>query len=189
MVEALEAAEPGLRKGNPWDAGLITAVERAEAQLNGGLVGQHLRQRVVQLRKDVDILAKIERIRLSRGEVRDGHFHFEGSHLQYARAFREYGIDVETLGGGGGGRSGAGLGDPRTSGGRARRLDRCAVERRPEAGSEGETAGHCQAGGPGPVDESAARYEAVRGYQRSGTTGPVGTGRGTTQSRTGTVGT
>jgi len=30
VVEALEAAEPGLRQGNPWDAGLITAVQAAE---------------------------------------------------------------------------------------------------------------------------------------------------------------
>jgi tetratricopeptide (TPR) repeat protein len=93
VLEALEAAGPGLRQGNPWDAGLITAVQKAEAQLSGGLVRPHLRQRVAQLHKDVEMLAEMERIRLDRDhrdEPRSGH--------EYARAFKEYGIDVETLG-------------------------------------------------------------------------------------------
>jgi tetratricopeptide (TPR) repeat protein/serine/threonine protein kinase len=96
--EALEAAGPGLREGNPHDPVLITVVQRAEAQLGGGMVGEELRRRVEQLQKDVQMLAELERIRLDQAGVRDGHFDRTGADLQYVKAFREYGIDVETLG-------------------------------------------------------------------------------------------
>jgi serine/threonine protein kinase len=95
--EALAAAEPGLREGNPWDRSLVSAVERAEAQM-GGLLSRDLRQKVEQLRKDVRMLAEMEGIRLDQAHVRDGHFDREGSDPRYAQAFRDYGIDVETLG-------------------------------------------------------------------------------------------
>jgi tetratricopeptide (TPR) repeat protein len=96
--EALAAAEPGLREGNPYDPALTGAAQRAEAQLGGGLVGQDLRRRVEQLHKDVRMLGELERIRLDQAGLRDGHFDRAGSVPQYARAFREYGIDVEALG-------------------------------------------------------------------------------------------
>jgi tetratricopeptide (TPR) repeat protein len=97
VQEALEAAEPRLRKGNPWDIALISALRRAEAQLGGRLVSQDLRQRVEQLQKDVQMLAELEKIRLDQAWGRDGHYDEEGSGTQYARAFRAYGIDVEIL--------------------------------------------------------------------------------------------
>jgi tetratricopeptide (TPR) repeat protein/tRNA A-37 threonylcarbamoyl transferase component Bud32 len=98
ILEALAAAGPGLREGNPWDPALITAVQRGEAQLGGNVVGHGLRRRVEQLHKDVKMLADLERIRLDQTEVRDNKYDFAGSNAQYARAFREYGIDVEALG-------------------------------------------------------------------------------------------
>jgi Flp pilus assembly protein TadD/serine/threonine protein kinase len=97
VEEALAAAEPGLRQGNPWDHELIAAAQRAEAQLGGGAVRPELRRRVEQLQKDVRMLAELERIRLDKANVRDGHFDSRSADPQYASAFRDYGIDVETL--------------------------------------------------------------------------------------------
>jgi tetratricopeptide (TPR) repeat protein len=97
VEEALAAAEPGLQQGNPWDRELIAAMQRAEAQLGGGAVRPELRRRVEQLRKDVRMLAEPERIRLDQARVRDGHFDWASADPQFASAFREYGIDVETL--------------------------------------------------------------------------------------------
>jgi serine/threonine-protein kinase len=98
IQEALQAAEPRLREGNPWDPALITALQRAEAQLGGNMVGQGLRRRVEQLHKDVTMLAELERIRLDQTGVLDNHFDAGAADGQYARAFRGYGIDVDALG-------------------------------------------------------------------------------------------
>jgi tetratricopeptide (TPR) repeat protein len=96
--EALEAAGPGLREGNPWDPALMSAAQRAEALLGSGLLGPQSRSRVEQLHKDVKMLAALERIRLDRGGVRDGLFDLTGWEPQYAPAFWEYGIDMEAPG-------------------------------------------------------------------------------------------
>src|SRR5262249_7279291 len=63
----------------------------------GGLLSPELQRRVEQLQKDVRMLAELERIRLDQTAVRDGHFDNAGSALEYATAFREYGIDAEAL--------------------------------------------------------------------------------------------
>jgi serine/threonine protein kinase/Flp pilus assembly protein TadD len=97
VQEALQAAEPGLQQGNPWDPALISALRRAEAQLESGLLNPALRRQVEQLQKDVQMLADLERIRLSWAKVRDNHFDRTGSELQFAKAFTDYGIDLETL--------------------------------------------------------------------------------------------
>jgi serine/threonine protein kinase/Flp pilus assembly protein TadD len=96
--ETLEAAAPGLREGNPWDPALMAAAQRAEALLGSGLLGPQSRRRVEQLQKDAQMLAALERIRLDRGEVRDGYFFLTGRDPRYAPAFREYGIDMEAPG-------------------------------------------------------------------------------------------
>jgi Flp pilus assembly protein TadD len=96
--EALEAAAPGLRQGNPRDPTLTTAVQRAEAQLSGGTIGAALRQRVEQLQKDVQMLLQLERIRLDQTWTLDeDFFNRTASDAEYARAFRTYGIDVAAM--------------------------------------------------------------------------------------------
>jgi hypothetical protein len=98
VKEALAAAEPGLRQGNPWDHELVAAAQRAAAQLDGGLLGPESRRRAEQLQKDVRMLAELERLRLDQAVgVRDNHYDSSGSGRQYATAFRDYGIDVEVL--------------------------------------------------------------------------------------------
>ena len=99
VVEALQTAEPLLLAGDPYvDSALTTATRRAEALLGSGVVGTELGQRVQQLLADQDMLVKLEEIRLSQAEVKDDHFDTSSADSAYARAFREYGIDVEALG-------------------------------------------------------------------------------------------
>jgi tetratricopeptide (TPR) repeat protein len=100
--DALAVAGPALRQGNPWDPALVAAAERASAQLHDGLVGPDLRLRAEQLRKDVRMLAELERIRIEVAvKETPGFAHVLISRTdpdrQYLLAFREYGIDLEVL--------------------------------------------------------------------------------------------
>jgi serine/threonine protein kinase/Flp pilus assembly protein TadD len=98
VVEALQVAEPKLREGNPHDPQLITAAQKAEAQLGSGVIRSGLRHQVEQLLADLKILENIEEIRLGQAAVKEDHFDRAGADPAYAQAFREYGIDVEALG-------------------------------------------------------------------------------------------
>jgi tetratricopeptide (TPR) repeat protein len=98
VAEALAVAERQLRQGNPHDPELVTAVGKAEAQLASGVVREGLRERVEQVLADLAMLAKLEDIRLAQAATKDNHFDVAGADPAYARAFREYGIDVEMLG-------------------------------------------------------------------------------------------
>ncbi len=69
VLEALEAAEPRLRVGNPADLALLSAAERIEAQLGGGAVGPEVRRRAEQFLRDLQMLADLEDIRLRLAET------------------------------------------------------------------------------------------------------------------------
>jgi Flp pilus assembly protein TadD len=95
VLEALEAANPGLRDGNPHDPALIAAVERAEAQLGSGVLGQELQHRVEQLRLDHLMLARLEDAYLQPfASSKEGEFDYARADQLYAYAFTEYGIEV-----------------------------------------------------------------------------------------------
>jgi hypothetical protein len=98
VVEALEAAEPKLRQGNPRDPELIAAARKADALLASGVVRTELRQQVENLLADLAMLAKLEDIRLEQTAVKDDHFDTAAADPAYAQAFRDYDIDVEMLG-------------------------------------------------------------------------------------------
>jgi serine/threonine protein kinase/Flp pilus assembly protein TadD len=74
---------------NKWAEGLV-AVRRAEVLLESRGGGDALRRRARDLRRDLDMIANLEDTRLlyRRNESIPGN---------YAKAFRTYGIDVETL--------------------------------------------------------------------------------------------
>jgi serine/threonine protein kinase/tetratricopeptide (TPR) repeat protein len=95
--EAWEEAQPGLRQGNPWDPALISALRRAEAQRDSGLLNPEWRRQVEQLQKDVQMLTDLEAARLERANVRDSGFDGTRSAAQYAQAFKKYGIDMGIL--------------------------------------------------------------------------------------------
>jgi tetratricopeptide (TPR) repeat protein len=94
VCEALEAAGPGLRQGNPYAPALIAAVQRAKALRDAGLVDPELRGRVEQLLRDLEMLTRLDQARLkcmSPGKI---EMNYEGADLLYAEAFNEYGVDV-----------------------------------------------------------------------------------------------
>jgi tetratricopeptide (TPR) repeat protein len=99
VLEALEEAAPGLRRGNPHDPALTAVVQRAEAQRDAGGVGAEVRARVEQLRRDVEMLARLENARLqaAAGSKETG-FDYAGADRLYAQAFERYNLDVTSLG-------------------------------------------------------------------------------------------
>jgi serine/threonine protein kinase/Tfp pilus assembly protein PilF len=94
--EALEAAKPGLHKGDPRDPALILALQQAEAQLRGGAVGKEWQERVGQLERDVQMLAQLERLRLQDRPVR-GATRTTPLRLDYESLFWSYGINWDAL--------------------------------------------------------------------------------------------
>jgi tetratricopeptide (TPR) repeat protein len=94
VVEALDDAAPRLEKGNPHDPVLIAAVERAEAQLDSGVLGPELQGRVRQLRRDLDMLRKMEEARLQPAAGGNEMFDYAGADKLYTAAFKKYGLDV-----------------------------------------------------------------------------------------------
>src|SRR5262249_41930590 len=97
VLEALEAATPGLEEGNPWDRNLVSALRTAEAQLQQGHLSRELQGRVEQLQRDVIMLAELERLLLKKAQVLDEHFDEAGSADEYRQVFEAFGIDVPRL--------------------------------------------------------------------------------------------
>jgi tetratricopeptide (TPR) repeat protein len=98
VLEALEAAQPRLREGHPWDPALVSVAQRVEAQLDNGILGGEVRWRGEQLRRDVRMLAELDEIRLRQAESKEGAmFDAVGTAARYAATFTAYGIDVAAL--------------------------------------------------------------------------------------------
>jgi serine/threonine protein kinase/tetratricopeptide (TPR) repeat protein len=98
VLEALEAAEPRLREGHPWDSALLSAAQRVEAQLDSGILGPRVRRRAEQFRRDVRMLGDLDEIRLRQAESKDKEmWDSAGTEARYEAAFWAYGIDVVVL--------------------------------------------------------------------------------------------
>src|SRR5262249_42702508 len=91
---ALDEARLHLRH-EQW-ANAHAAVERAQGRLGGGGT-EDLRERFRQVRADLDMVARLEAIRLQRGQVRDGRFDLQGAGPAYAEAFRQFDLDLKNL--------------------------------------------------------------------------------------------
>jgi serine/threonine protein kinase/tetratricopeptide (TPR) repeat protein len=98
ILETLEAAEPRLRQGRPWDPALASAVQRVEVHLESGLVGPTVRGRAEQLQRDVRMLLDLDEIRL---QLMDGQAAAMGGIARIAErsaaAFSRYGLDAVAL--------------------------------------------------------------------------------------------
>jgi serine/threonine protein kinase/Flp pilus assembly protein TadD len=98
IEEALEAAQAGLREGNPANQALLSAAQRVQAQLDSGAVGPELRRRGEQFLRDVQMLADLDQTRLRRADRKEGvQFDVAGAEARYAELFAGYGIDVLAL--------------------------------------------------------------------------------------------
>jgi tetratricopeptide (TPR) repeat protein len=87
---ALERTELLQQQGH-WDEALAVLVV-AEGQVKSHGLGA-LRQRVGQSRRDLDMLRKLEEVRLRR----DNSFYFAGADQLYKAAFEGYGLDLTAL--------------------------------------------------------------------------------------------
>jgi serine/threonine-protein kinase len=83
-----------LRREGKWAAAL-TVARRAEALLADG--DPELRRRFTELGRDLEMAARLEEVRLRKSEVKGSRFDEARADPEYARAFRDYGIDVEAL--------------------------------------------------------------------------------------------
>src|SRR5262249_22883329 len=94
-VEAALKEAEAHQKASRWCEARI-ALARAEGRLGKG-GPKALRQRLEQMRKDIELVARLEEVRLSQANIKDGAFDRTGAADRYARAFRDHGIDVTAL--------------------------------------------------------------------------------------------
>ncbi len=70
---------------------------RAKAAVAGGEADPPTAERVHQRLRDLEFIDRLERIRMERATVVEGKFNHAGTDRDYARAFRDYGVDVDEL--------------------------------------------------------------------------------------------
>src|SRR5262249_25772939 len=91
----LDEAMPALAKGNPHDPVLMSAVERAAAQLPAGMVNPELQRRVEQLLLDQHMLTQLDEAHLQRSAVgQETGLDLAGAERLYARALGDSGWEV-----------------------------------------------------------------------------------------------
>src|SRR5262245_27407689 len=94
-VEAALKEAEAHQKTSRWCEARI-ALARAEGRL-GKDGPKALRRRLEQMRQDIELVARLEAVRLSQANVKDGAFDRTGAADRYAKAFRDHGIDLTTL--------------------------------------------------------------------------------------------
>jgi serine/threonine-protein kinase len=97
MREALDAAQAGLRQGNPWDPALVAAVERVKSQLTNLRSGSGLRRQVQDMLRDLQLISDLENVRLQMAVEKEGHFDVEMGDRLCAEAFQKADLDVDAL--------------------------------------------------------------------------------------------
>lgn len=84
-----------LQEQQKW-AEALAVVKQAHVLLsNGG--NENLRQRLTERIADLEMIVKLDNARLSAADVKEQHLDAEQAMAAYAKAFREYGIDVEAM--------------------------------------------------------------------------------------------
>ena len=96
QVESIFSEVDRLEKEQKWPEALAAA-RRAEAAVAGGEANTATAERVHQRLKDFEFIDRLEQIRMQQATWVEGKFDNAGADREYARAFREYGVDVEQL--------------------------------------------------------------------------------------------
>jgi tetratricopeptide (TPR) repeat protein/serine/threonine protein kinase len=96
QIELILEEVERLEREQKWPEALA-AVKRAEATLAGGDAGDAVRQRVGDALRDLAFVARLEQIRQDHAATVEGDSNSRGAVRDFARAFREYGVDVEAL--------------------------------------------------------------------------------------------
>lgn len=95
-VESALAEARTLEQQSKWSAAL-EATRRAQVVADSQAAGDELRAQVERLIRDLSIVVRLEEIRLETSAVKNEEFELKLGDRLYAQAFRDYGIDVETL--------------------------------------------------------------------------------------------
>src|SRR5215831_9484265 len=85
-VEAALKEAEAHQQASRWCEARI-ALARAEGRLGKG-GPKALRRRLEQLRTDLELVARLEEVRLSQANLKDGAFDRTGAAARYAKAFR-----------------------------------------------------------------------------------------------------
>jgi tetratricopeptide (TPR) repeat protein len=90
-----------LKEAEQWQEQLkwpeaLSAAKRAEGLLAGS-GSDELRERVRQLRKDLEMVLRVEEIPLLMSDMKENEFDYEAADQAYVKAFIDYGIDVAGL--------------------------------------------------------------------------------------------
>ncbi len=97
QVELILSEIDQLQREQKWAEALLAA-RRADAVVIGGEADAATVRRVRESLKDLEFLDRLEQIRMQRATSIDGSkFNDAGSDRNYARAFRDYGVDVDAL--------------------------------------------------------------------------------------------
>jgi serine/threonine protein kinase/Flp pilus assembly protein TadD len=75
----------------------MAETKRAEALLASDSGNEELRERVRQWRTDLDLVARLEEIRLERAAVKDEDWDRASADRAYRDEFRQYGLDIDAL--------------------------------------------------------------------------------------------
>jgi tetratricopeptide (TPR) repeat protein/serine/threonine protein kinase len=94
--QALQEADDFQAEGR-WPEALWAA-RRAEPLLRAGLVSEGLRRRVQERVTDLEMVDRLEQIRLQKAAYKGLGFDIGSADPAYARAFADYGLDVMSLG-------------------------------------------------------------------------------------------
>jgi len=85
-----------LEEEQKWPDALM-AVRRAEAAATGGEADAATTQRVHAWLKDLEFIDRLEQLRMEQAVTADVRFDHAGTDREYARAFREFGVDIDEL--------------------------------------------------------------------------------------------
>lgn len=95
VTGALNDAKPYQDRAE-WQLAM-SAVRRAESLIQTGPASDRLQLQVKELSRDLQMALRLEEIRLERSSIANGGYNITQSNLDFATAFREYGIDVAVL--------------------------------------------------------------------------------------------
>ena len=96
QVESILAEVDRLESEQKWPEALAAA-RRAEAAVAGGEADAATKERVHARLKDLEFIDRLEQIRMERATWVEGKFDLAGANREYARAFRDYGVDIDAL--------------------------------------------------------------------------------------------
>jgi serine/threonine-protein kinase len=96
QVDVILGEVDRLEREQKW-AEALAAARRADAAVAAGGADAATAARVRELLKDREFLDRLEQIRMQRATWVDGEFDYAGTDRDYARAFRERGMDMDEL--------------------------------------------------------------------------------------------